>query len=821
MKKLLSNTTLRHIALTVVITLLMVACGGSGGGSSTSNQLEVDVGTDRTIVLSDTLEINATATQNGQPLQEDAIYSWEQLSGPGTVLISAAQDKDTTMHFSDIGSYQLRLNVSTVSETVYATLQVTVNQKAAGISGLAVRPSNTTECIAPATAPVFSGISLSTPFPDLPVLTSPLAMLMAPNDSNSWYVVQQTGQVLKFPNDATADTLSTFIDINDGRLIYGGERGLLGMAFHPDFATNGYVYLSYTNGESGLASRISRFSLDATGEALDPASEQIILSVAQPYNNHNGGQITFGPDGYLYIGFGDGGSGGDPLGNAQNTQTLLGAMLRIDVGDGSSSGYTIPANNPFSAGGGKAEIYAYGLRNPWRWSFDRDTGELWLGDVGQGSYEEVDIITKGANYGWNIMEGTHCYNATSCDQTGFTLPVAEYDHTEGLAVTGGYRYRGSAIPFLQGHYLYGDYSTGKIWGLEQTGPGTYASTELLDTALNISSFAEDHEGELYVINLGGSIRKIVGSSGGSGGEVPEQLSDWGCFVSSDPTLFSASVIPYNINALLWSDDATKGRFMAIPDGSTISVDVQGRFNLPVGSVVGKNFYINGKLIETRLLLHHTDPYGWKGYSYEWSDDQSDATLLSSSKEKEIDGQTWHYPSRAQCDSCHTAVAGFTLGPEVGQLNRPFLYPNTGIEANQLITFESIQLLSEALTDTEKSTTFYAIDDTAYSAERRSRSYLHANCAQCHQPGGPGGGNMDLRMGTLFANTRTCNEAPLGDTLGMSDPLIIAPGNADHSILVRRMEELGQHHMPPLAANVVDTQAVTVIREWIDSLSGCP
>lgn len=803
---------------------LLVACSGSSEDSTSSDNqagLQVDVGFNQTIVLADALILNASVTENGQLPQGIINYSWSMLSGPGIAVFSNPNAEDTSVTFTEIGSYVLNLLVESDTETAYDTLEITVNLRAAGISGLTTRPSNATECVAPPTPPVASSIQLVTPFPNLPHLNSPLAMYMAPGDSSHWYVVQQTGQIIKFVNNAGVNTISTFIDIDDGRLIDGGEQGLLGMAFHPDFVTNGYVYLSYTNNTAGLVSRISRFNLDGTGQILDPDSEQIILSVAQPYSNHNGGQIAFGPDGYLYIGLGDGGSGGDPDGHGQNTNTLLGAILRIDVGDGSSGSYTIPFDNPFISSGGRPEIFAYGLRNPWRWSFDRLSGELWAGDVGQGSYEEIDIITNGGNYGWNIMEGTHCYNSTSCNQAGLILPVAEYDHSQGYSVTGGYVYRGSDIAFLQGHYLYADYVTGRIWSLEQTGPSQYTSIELLDTSLSIASFAEDHTGELYVINLSGSIHKISGDSGGQSGQIPALLSEWGCFQNGDVTTFSNHVIPYDINALLWSDHADKGRFMAIPDGTTINVDNEGRFDLPIGSVVGKNFRLNDQIIETRLLLHHEQPYGWKGYSYEWNDTETEATLLTNAKDKDFNGQVWHYPSQSECDSCHTTIAGFTLGPEIGQLNRSYIYPSTGVNANQLITLENINVLGTALSDAEKSTALYAIDDVAYSAERRARSYLHSNCAHCHQPGGPGGGNMDLRFESPLEDSRICNEAPLGDTLGLITPVIVAPGNPDTSVLVLRMEDLGQHRMPPLASSTVDTYAISVVRAWIRDISECP
>jgi len=802
---------------------LLIACSKEPPTDDKPTQLTpnliVDVGLDQSIVKADSLNLNATVTKDSLPLQGSVIYTWSMISGPvsGIANFTDPAAEDTSVSFTEIGSYVLNLMVDLDGEIANDSLEVTVNLKAAGVSGLETRPSNLTECVAPAAPPVASSILLETPYPDLPNLTSPLAMYMAPGDSAYWYVVQQTGQVIKFENNVTVSSVSPYIDIAD-RLAFGAETGLLGMAFHPDFASNGYVYLSYTNDTSALVSRISRFNLDETGQSLDPSSEQIILAVPQPASNHNGGQIAFGPDGYLYIGLGDGG-GGDPAGNAQNPNTSLGAMLRIDVGDGASGSYTIPIDNPFVSGGAP-EVYAYGLRNPWRWSFDSLTGDLWAGDVGQSNYEEIDIITKGSNYGWDTMEGMHCYNATICDQTGLTLPVAEYDHTQGYSVTGGYVYRGTNVSFLQGHYLYADYGHGKIWGLE---PNQYTSTLLLDTTLLIASFAQDHAGELYVINIsGGTIHKITADTNTTTDQIPALLSDWGCFQATDTKAFSSSVVPYDINALLWADSANKGRFMAIPDGTTINVDSQGRFDLPVGSVVGKHFYLSsGQLIETRLLLHHEQPAGWKGYSYEWNDTETDATLLTNYKYKDFGGQIWHYPSRSECDACHTAIAGFTLGPEIGQLNRLFAYPSTGINANQLITLESINVLTNPLSDAEKSTAFYAIDDTAYSVERRARSYLHSNCAGCHQPGGPTGRNIDLRMTTSLADSRICNEAPSGNGFGLPTPVIVAPGDPDSSILVLRMEDSGQYRMPPLGTTNVDTQAMGVIRSWISGLSKCP
>ncbi len=333
----------------------------------------------------------------------------------------------------------------------------------------------------------------------------PVLMLQAPGHADRWYVVERAGRVLRFDDLPGVASTSTAIDI--GASIDGsGEGGLLGMAFHPNFAVNGYVYLSYTapSVSAALETRIARFTSSDGGLTFDPGSEFIVLQLDQPFTNHNGGHIAFGPDGYLYIGLGDGGSGGDPLGNGQNVNTLLGAMLRIDVD--SASPYAIPLGNPFAGGGGRGEIYAWGLRNPWRFSFDRVGGGLWAGDVGQGDYEEVDRIRNGRNYGWNIREGAHCYNAASCPTAGLTDPEVDYDHSLGCSVTGGYVYRGNALAELYGVYVFGDFCSGRIWGFD-----TWASSgvdELIDTGLTIVSFAETQDGELLIIDYGGGIYRL-------------------------------------------------------------------------------------------------------------------------------------------------------------------------------------------------------------------------------------------------------------------------------------------------------------------------
>jgi len=339
-------------------------------------------------------------------------------------------------------------------------------------------------------------------------LSKPILMLQSPDNDSHWYVVEKAGRVLRVTNNAGVTQSSTFLDISDRVDSGPNEAGLLGMAFHPQYQTNGVVYLSYTTSDPSLTSIISRVSRSSDGNSLQADSEQVLLRVSQPYSNHNGGHIAFGPDGFLYIGLGDGGSGGDPKGHGQNTATLLGSMLRINVDSGAPFG--IPATNPFASGKqGRPEIYAWGLRNPWRWSFDKTTGALWVADVGQNSWEEISIMNAAGNYGWNAKEGTHCYESNQCDNPEFIDPVIEYSHEDGCSVTGGYVYRGSANPSLSGTYLYSDYCSGTLWGAKDDGNGNYVSTELLSTGLNVASFAEGNDGEIYIIHLGGEIYQLV------------------------------------------------------------------------------------------------------------------------------------------------------------------------------------------------------------------------------------------------------------------------------------------------------------------------
>lgn len=335
--------------------------------------------------------------------------------------------------------------------------------------------------------------------------SQPVAITHAGDGSGRLFIVEQGGTVRIVRNGVVAPT--PFLNITSQVTPGGGEQGLLGLAFPPGFTARGTFYVNYTNRTAVGNTVIARFGLGPSADLADSASRLELLTIEQPFANHNGGQLAFGPDSLLYIGTGDGGSGGDPLGNGQSLTTLLGKLLRIDV-LGATAPYAIPAGNPFAN-----EVWAYGLRNPWRFSFDRLTGDLYLADVGQDRVEEVNFQPAGsgagANYGWNVMEGSSCFTNPACSSASLTLPVAEYLHGSGdCAVTGGYVYRGS-IPSLRGVYLYGDFCSGRIWGLNRSG-STWENRLLLDSPFQISTFGEDEAGELYLADYaGGDIYRIT------------------------------------------------------------------------------------------------------------------------------------------------------------------------------------------------------------------------------------------------------------------------------------------------------------------------
>lgn len=698
------------------------------------------------------------------------------------------------------------------------------------------RPPNPT-CTAPAPPPGLSTVTTQRAFTNL-AFSAPLGMFQPPGDPSRIFIMERDGRLQVFPNreDAgTADVVEA-LDIS-ARVNTSGEGGLLGMAFHPQWVTRKEVFLSYTEtGNGPLRSIISRFKSTDSGLTFDPNSEEKLLQLDQPYSNHNGGGIGFGPDGFLYIGFGDGGSGGDPQNRAQRLNTNHGKFLRIDVDVPFAQKYRIPSDNPYAAddtpcnlatadeeqamGVRCAEIYAVGLRNPWRWSFDTVSGELWAGDVGQGAREEVDLIVRGGNYGWKIREGFVCYSpATNCQTAGLIDPVVDYPRADGNSITGGFVYRGSRIPQLVGRFVYGDYGSGRIWAVQPDALGSYSALLLRDTAFVLASFGQTLDGEVYALDAAtGQLHQLVPMGLTPPDTFPRTLSATGCFEAGNPRQPIAAMIPYELNAPFWSDGALKERHFAIPDGTKISVGADGDFDFPNGTVISKTFTVAGKRVETRLFMRHMNGT-WAGYSYEWNDAETDATLLPANKSKQVGGQNWYYPSRAQCLQCHTAAAGRTLGPELAQLNRSIRYP-VGATRNQLTVLDGLGYLTAPLGGPVDTLAKLEPPSGDGALEPRARSWLHANCAGCHRAGA-GQGPADFRFTRTFKETNTCNVMPDNGDLGITGARLIVPGAPLQSLVSRRVHALDAARMPPLGSSLVDTAGAALIDQWITSLTSCP
>ncbi|VAW70162.1 hypothetical protein MNBD_GAMMA09-2582 [hydrothermal vent metagenome] len=751
-------------------------------------------------------------------------------SNSGALIFITAPDFEAPADTNTDNVYLVQVTASDGLNALNQTIAVTVTNVNEAQFGLSSRPANTGCEIA--NKPVLSSsIQLTRVFTGTNIsLSLPTILLQSPVNTDRWYVTEQKSGLIKtFLSNDNATT--NFASLSSRLATSGNEMGLLGMAFHPNYAINKYVYVYYsapdTSGSANHQSVIDRYTASSE-TTLNLASRLEIMRINQPYDNHNGGNMIFGPDGYLYIGMGDGGSGGDPQNNAQNINSYLGKMLRINV-DASANGnnYSSPADNPYVGVTGLDEIYATGLRNPWRWSFDRLNGTLIVADVGQSTFEEIDIITNGGNYGWRCYEGSNSFNTSGCQpQSSYTGPIFEYGPNLPQAITGGYIYRGSAIPALTGSYIYSDFYSGPIWGLTDPGGANQANTSLIATGFNISSFAEDANGELYVVSfLDGLIYRIDPSTT-VGGNFPTLLSQTGCIDAASPLQMAPGLVPYEINAAFWSDGALKERWMALPDGTGITVESNGDWTFPINSVLVKNFSINGKRLETRLLVRHADGL-WGGYSYEWNNAETDASLLLNGKTTSKQGQTYIYPSSTDCMKCHTPVTGYALGPETRQLNRDHTYLSTGITANQLATLNNINYFSTPLSDVPANLPRLTDPaDLSASSRDRARAYLYTNCAQCHRQGGATNVSLDFNITTADANMNICNVTPIHQIGGAS--AIMTPGDASNSSFYLRMscrDGVGsckpEDKMPPLGSVLVDTRGTATIANWINSLSACP
>lgn len=687
-------------------------------------------------------------------------------------------------------------------------------------------------------------------FPKL-TFTEPLELVTAPG-TDRLFVAERFGQIKSFVNRRDTAESTLLLDL---------QKTVYGLTFHPHFASNGYFFVTYILDpaqEEPLGTRVSRFQVSRDNPLVaDPNSELVVFEWRS--GGHNGGCLAFGPDGYLYIATGDSSGIADEYLTGQDLSNPSGAILRIDVDQATAgSTYAVPADNPFvGTEGARPEIWAYGLRQPWKMSFDRTTGDLWTGNVGQDLWEQVLLITRGGNYGWSVMEGSHPFRPERPrGPTPFIPPVAEHDHAEFRSITGGFVYHGSRLPELRGAYIYGDYDTGKIWLLryDRADAKVTEQRELVDSTLRLVGFAEDQAGELYLLDhMRGAIFELQANPvTGQVADFPRQLSGTGLFASVKDHRVAAGVIPYDVNAPQWVDGATKQRYLALPGTSQIEFDgitypqpapdAPHGWKFPDGTVLFETLSLEiepgqPRRIETRVLhyekLEGSEEVGdqfWRTYTYVWNDEQTDATLLEDPRgadrtfsiaDPAAPGgqrqQTWHFPSRAECTVCHNMAAKYALGGNTLQLNRDFDYGER--VDNQLRTFEHLGLFTQPLPQSPDELPRLAnYHDSKLPIDARARAYLHANCSHCHRKWG--GGNTEFRLLSTVALNEMgiANVPPAHGGFYISNARILTPGSPYTSVLYYRVAKLGPGRMPRIGSTVVDAEGVTLLGEWIRSLN---
>lgn len=647
-------------------------------------------------------------------------------------------------------------------------------------------------------------------------------MIQPQNDDSFWFVVQLGGILYQFENSDTANSLTEVLDIS-AQVSSGGEFGLTGAAFHPNYPSDNRIFLLYNDANNEGRSTLSSFTVNTTTRAIDETSETTILTLDQPTTTHNGGDLAFGTDGYLYASFGD----SNYRDRAQETTNLYGTLIRIDI---NTSPYGIPNDNPLtnegqsrcdstanSTGQVCREIFAFGFRNPWRFSIDSATGTPWVGDVGELTYEEIDRVIAGGNYGWPITEAYSCFGDNPCDLNAYEAPVTQYGRSDGISILGGYVYRGTQSPNLIGTYLFGDTGLNRFYSVDSEAP-TGTPPNSLFTGYQAYGMAQGNDGEVYILRsctsgcaTGELVYRIEDGSAVTY-TMPDNLSETGCFNVGTKTSPDGVVDYDNINPL-WSDGAEKQRSLAIPDGTTIDVANDGEFQLPSNTVLVKHFLANTTYIETRLLVRH--PGGWQGYSYEWNDAETEAVLLPNSPSTKNVGDFVHtFPSRSQCNQCHIG-SDASLGVEALQLNRD--YTPFGMNIIDYMNAAGYFTENQASSSLPRLT---SLDDTSATLEERARSYLHSNCSGCHRPDAGNRVDIDFRYSTSLTNANICDVDPALSNLGVSNAKLVAPGNPDASIVLLRMETSGDQRMPPLARLLEDTDATQVVRDWISGLSSC-
>ncbi len=692
-------------------------------------------------------------------------------------------------------------------------------------------------------------------------ISKPLSVTPLPDTKDLLVTVHEggyagPGRLLRLAGSESGATLTEFLKIDE--IIYG-------VAFHPDFAANRYIYVG-CNGKSEkleqTATRVLRFKV-STSQPIACVVDSKTVIIEWESNGHNGGDLVFGHDGMLYVSAGDGTSDSDANLAGQDLSTIPGSMIRIDVDrrDGEKL-YAVPSDNPFVAlDGARPEIWAYGLRNPWRICVDAKTGDVWAGINGQDQRETAQVIRRGENYGWSITEGSHPFHPNRKQgPTPIVPPTIEHPHSEARSLTGGHVYYGSKHPSLCGHYIYGDYSTGTIWAAKYNGSKVVSHFLVARTMLQISGFGIDNDGELLVVDHGSGLFRLVPNEQEQVTEFPQKLSETGIFETIERHVVAAGIIPYEVNAPLWSDSAEKERFIGLPGDAQIEFRKSGGWEFPNGTVLIKTFSLpladnaggSPTRIETRMLVRQDGQ--WYGYSYEWNEEQTDATLVDAagknvdlklaSERTDFGTKTlnWRYPSRSDCMVCHTRAANYVLGLSVLQLNRSVTRAND--EVSQLDHFVSLGLFRahDKHDKKEKETASQVADDArkfelpssasdlprlvdpadeSMALETRARSYLHSNCAHCHVMAGGGNSRFSVAFDSSLSATGLVNELPAHDTYGITDARLVVPKDPLRSLLLHRIANRGRGQMPPLASSVIDEQAVKLLTDWIVSLEELP
>jgi uncharacterized repeat protein (TIGR03806 family) len=706
-------------------------------------------------------------------------------------------------------------------------------------------------------------------FPKLS-FAEPLDFAAAPGTNRIW-VAERRGKLHSFVQKADVEKADLALELTTpDKNGQPQPQTIYGFTFHPKFKENGYVYVTWIpdGSREGIptGSRVSRFTAKGEPPVIARDSEKVIIE--WPNGGHNGGCLKFGPDGMLYIVTGDGSGIADELQIGQDLSSILGKILRIDVDQPAEGhGYSIPQDNPFvRTRNARPETWAYGLRQFWRFGFDRASGDLWGGEIGQDLWESVHRIQKGGNYGWSVMEGTHPFRPErKKGPTPILKPIVEHSHSDFRSITGGFIYRGKRLRELAGHYIYGDFDTGRIWAFQPvsrpvTREGRTAELteplehrELARTTYRLITFAEDAAGELLILDFtGGGLHQLVKAPPVEQitKPFPTKLSRTGLFASTKDHTPAPGLIPYSVNAQLWSDHAIKERFIAIPGDAKIGLDevtypqpspgAPPGWKFPDGTVLVKTFSMemergnpaSAKRLETRLLHFQkfpgTEEYGdqyWRGYTYVWNDEQTDAELL---EEKGADKllkikvgdklveQNYRFPSRAECTLCHTMGSKFALGVTTMQMNKDHNYGGT--LANQLATLDHIGLFDKPLPkQAEELPKLANYDDESADLDTRARAYLHSNCAHCHIKWGGGNAEFKLVSTLPLADLGIVNVNPGHGRFNLDDPKLLVPGQPDRSIILHRMQLTTLGRMPHIGSRVPHESAIKLIREWIAGL----